>query len=134
MNFELDPDFVMAIAGSSHETRRVQAAANEVVRVGRTDAVIVEAASWGVCVRHSGALRLGSELRLSFRIGSRQAAVVAVVISSRVVRLAGEGTLFDTTLRFAERSIDVQRWIERLTDATVFDPPPPPLHAAAALC
>ena len=84
-------------------------------RVGRKDATVVEIDRCSARVRHSGALPLGIETRLSFVFEGNVFAAPSQVLSCRVIALgAGEGgsTLFESRLNFTEASADDS--IERL--------------------
>ena len=74
-------------------------------RLGRKDGMLVEFDRCGARVRHSGALKLGGELQLSFKLGSEVFAAISQVLACRVVGLGlGEGgsTLFESKLNFTE--------------------------------
>ena len=74
-------------------------------RVGRKDATLVEIDRSGVRVRHTGALKLGGELSVSFKLGGEVFAANTQVLSCRVIGLGlGEGgsTLFESKLNFID--------------------------------
>ena len=74
-------------------------------RLGRKDGMLVEFDRCEARVRHSGALKLGGELQLSFKLGSEVFAAISQVLACRVVGLGlGEGgsTLFESKLNFTE--------------------------------
>jgi hypothetical protein len=80
-------------------------------RVGRKDGTLVEFDRCGARVRHSGALKLGGELQLSFKVAGEVFAAISQVLACRVVGLGlGEGgsTLFESKLNFIdERTRDI---------------------------
>ena len=89
-------------------------------RVGRKDGTLVEIDRCGARVRHAGALKLGGEMQLSFRLGGEVFAAASQVLACRVVGLGlGEGgsTLFESKLNFTEEA--TRDWIERLMGAVV---------------
>ncbi len=76
-------------------------------RVGRKDAMLVEFDRNGARVRHSGALKLGGELQLSFKLAGELFIAASQVLACRVVGLGlGEGgsTLFESKLNFMEEN------------------------------
>ena len=89
-------------------------------RLGRKDGTLIEIDRCGARVRHSGALKLGGELHLSFKLGGEVFSAVSQVLACRVVGLGlGEGgsTLFESKLTFADqRTRDLA---ERLIDTRV---------------
>ena len=85
------------------------------VRIGRKDATLVEIDRCGARVRHSGALKLGGELQLSFVLDGEVFAALSQVLACRVVGLGmGEkgATLFESTVTFTEQR--AQEIAERL--------------------
>jgi hypothetical protein len=80
-------------------------------RVGRKDGTLVEFDRCGARVRHSGALKLGGELQLSFKVGGEVFAAISQVLACRVVGLGlgdGGSTLFESKLNFIdERTRDI---------------------------
>jgi hypothetical protein len=91
---------------------------NVPARVGRKDATLVEIDRTGARIRHSGALKLGGELPLSFKLGGEVVSAVSQVLACRVVGLGlgdGGATLFESKLNFlddgtrdlAERLVEV---------------------------
>jgi hypothetical protein len=93
---------------------------NVPARVGRKDATLVEIDRAGARVRHSGALKLGGELQLSFKLAGEIFSAASQVLACRVVGLGlGEGgaTLFESKLNFLdERTRDKA---ERLVDSVL---------------
>ena len=89
-------------------------------RLGRKDGTLIEIDRCGARVRHSGALKLGGKLQLSFKLGGEVFSAVSQVLACRVVGLGlGEGgsTLFESKLTFADqRTRDLA---ERLIDTRV---------------
>ena len=84
-------------------------------RVGRKDGTLVEFDRCGARVRHSGALKLGGELQLSFKVGGEVFAAHSQVLACRVVALGmGEGgsTLFESKLNFTDE--EARAMAERL--------------------
>src|SRR5262245_12859640 len=76
-------------------------------RVGRKDAMVVEFDRNGARVRHTGALKLGGELLLSFKMAGELFVAASQVLACRVVGLGlGEGgsTLFESKLNFTDES------------------------------
>jgi hypothetical protein len=74
-------------------------------RVGRRDGTLVEIDRCGARVRHSGALKLGGELQLSFKLGGEVFAAVSQVLACRVIGVGmgdGGATLFESKLNFAD--------------------------------
>jgi len=89
-------------------------------RVGRKDGTLVEIDRCGARVRHSGALKLGGELQLSFKLGGEVFAAVSQVLACRVIGLGmGErgSTLFESKLNFTDEA--TRDWAERLTGIAV---------------
>ena len=89
-------------------------------RVGRKDGTLVEFDRCGARVRHSGALKLGGEFQLSFKIHGEIFAAVSQVLACRVVALGmGEGgsTLFESKLNFTDEA--TRDWAERLLDVAM---------------
>ena len=73
------------------------------VRLGRKEGLLVEIDDTGARVRHTGALKLGGEVQLSFTAAGEVFAAATRVLACRVVGLGlGEGgsTLFESRLRF----------------------------------
>jgi hypothetical protein len=90
------------------------------VRVGRKDGTLVEIDRCGARVRHAGALKLGGELQLSFKIHGEIFAALSQVLACRVVGLGlGEGgsTLFESKLNFTDET--TREWAERLMGVAV---------------
>ena len=87
-------------------------------RVGRKDGTLVELDRCGARVRHSGALKLGGELQLSFKLGREVFTAASQVLACRVVGLGrgdGGSTLFESKLNITdERARDTA---ERLMGA-----------------
>ena len=74
-------------------------------RVGRKEATLVEIDRTGARVRHSGALKLGGELQLSFKLRGELFVAVSQVLACRVVGLGlgdGGSTLFESKLNFTD--------------------------------
>jgi hypothetical protein len=89
-------------------------------RVGRKDGTLVEVDRCGARVRHAGALKLGGELQLSFRLAGEVFAAASQVLACRVVGLGlgdGGSTLFESKLNFTDEA--TRDWIERLMGAAV---------------
>ena len=89
-------------------------------RVGRKDGTLVELDRCGARVQHSGALKLGGELQLSFKMGGEVFAANSQVLACRVVGLGlGEGgsTLFESKLNFTEEH--ARQLAERLMGISV---------------
>ena len=89
-------------------------------RVGRKDGTLVELDRCGARVRHTGALKLGGELQLSFKCGGEVFAAVSQVLACRVVGLGlGESgsTLFESKLNFTDEA--ARDWAERLIGSAV---------------
>jgi hypothetical protein len=75
------------------------------VRLGRKEGLLAEIDAVGACVRHTGALKLGGEVQLSFTAAGEVFVAASRVLACRVVGLGlGEGgsTLFESRLRFDE--------------------------------
>jgi hypothetical protein len=71
-------------------------------------------------VRHTGALKLGGELQLSFKLGGEVFSALSQVLACRVVGLGlGEGgsTLFESKLTFADDA--TRDWAERVMGSAV---------------
>lgn len=71
------------------------------VRLGRKEGLLVEIDNAGARVRHSGALKLGGEVQLSFTAAGEVFVASSRVLACRVVGLGlGEGgsTLFESRL------------------------------------
>ena len=89
-------------------------------RVGRKDGTLVEIDRCGAKVRHSGALKLGGELHLSFKFGGEIFSASSQILACRVVGLGlgdGGSTLFESKLNFSEQR--AREAAERLMDAHV---------------
>jgi hypothetical protein len=89
-------------------------------RVGRKDATLVEFDRCGARVRHAGALKLGGELQLSFKLGGEVFSANSQVLACRVVGLGmgdGGSTLFESKLNFADET--TMDWAERLMGIAV---------------
>jgi len=73
----------------------------------------------GVRVRHAGALKLGGELQLSFKLAGEVFSAASQVLACRVVGLGlGDGgTLFESKLNFNDEA--TRDWAERLMGAAV---------------
>ena len=90
------------------------------VRVGRKEGTLVEIDRCGARVRHSGALKLGGEMQLSFKMGGEVFAAVSQVLACRVVGLGlgdGGSTLFESKLNFTEER--TRQAAERLMESQV---------------
>ena len=86
------------------------------VRVGRWEGLVVDFGENGARVRHIGALKLGTELRMSLNIGAMPFVVSARVLACRVVGLqpgAGGGTLFESRFVFMDPAADAMDRLER---------------------
>jgi hypothetical protein len=87
------------------------------VRLGRKDATLVEISRGGARVRHSGLMKVDTDLIMSFMSGADQFSAHARVLSSRVVGLGtGEGgaTLFETVVRFTHTPAESLATIEMM--------------------
>lgn len=82
----------------------------EPVKVGRLDGQLVDVSAAGARVRHTGPLKLGSEIRISFSFGRLQFIVLAQVLASRVISVAG-GTVYETRFRFCEASEQIDQLV-----------------------
>ena len=86
------------------------------VRVGRWEGVVVDFGEEGARVRHIGALKLGTELRMALQIGAVPFVVNARVLACRVIGLhpgAGGGTMFESRFVFIESAADAIERLER---------------------
>lgn len=86
------------------------------VRIGRVDGFIVDVAEDGARVRHIGALKLGTELRMALQIGAMPVVINARVLACHVVGLqpgAGGGTMFESRFVFMEGGADAMERLER---------------------
>lgn len=86
------------------------------VRVGRWEGLVVDFGENGARVRHIGALKLGTELRMALNIGEMPFVVTARVLACRVVGLqpgAGGGTLFESRFVFMDTAADAMERLER---------------------
>lgn len=93
---------------------------NVPARVGRKDATLVEIDRSGARVRHSGALKLGGELSLSFKLGGEVFSAVSQVLACRVVGLGlgdGGSTLFESKLNFTDER--TRELAEHMVDAAL---------------
>ena len=91
---------------------------NVPARVGRKDATLVEIDRSGARIRHSGALKLGGEMPLSFKLGGEVFSAASQVLACRVVGLGlgdGGATLFESKLSFNDERI--RELAERVADA-----------------
>jgi hypothetical protein len=91
---------------------------NVPARVGRKDATLVEIDRTGARIRHSGALKLGGEMPLSFKLGGEVFSAVSQVLACRVVGLGlgdGGSTLFESKLSFNDER--TRELAERVADA-----------------
>jgi len=73
------------------------------VRLGRKEGLLVEIDEAGARVRHTGALKLGGELQVSFTAAGEVFVAPSRVLACRVVGLGlgdGGSTLFESRLRF----------------------------------
>ena len=86
------------------------------VRVGRWEGVVVDFGENGARVRHVGALKLGTELRMALNIGEEPFTVSARVLACRVVGIqpgAGGGTMFESRFVFMDAAADAMERLER---------------------
>lgn len=69
-------------------------------RIGRCDAEVVASSGDEVKLRHTGALKVGMEVVLSYSIGVTRLQLAAVVRSCHVLALGGAGgaTVYETRL------------------------------------
>ncbi len=75
------------------------------VRVGRKEGLLVEIDGAGARVRHTGPLKLGGEIQLSFTASGEIFVAASRVLACRVVGLGvgdGGSPLFESRLRFDE--------------------------------
>ena len=75
------------------------------VRIGRKDGLLVEIGEGGARVRHTGPLKLGGEIQLSFTAAGEVFVAASRILACRVVGLGlGEGgsPLFESRLGFDE--------------------------------
>jgi hypothetical protein len=77
-----------------------QLAAGAQARIGRCDAEVVSSSGDEVKLRHTGALKVGMEVVLSYSIGITRLQSAAVVRSCHVLALGGAGgaTVYETLL------------------------------------
>lgn len=86
------------------------------VRIGRWEGVVVDFGEEGARVRHVGALKLGTELRMALQIGAIPFVVNARVLACRVVGLQpgpGGGTMFESRFVFMDSAADAMERLER---------------------
>jgi hypothetical protein len=108
---------------------RLRVAGTVPVIFGRNEGVIVDLSERGARIRHAGAVRRGSSVRVSFSWERDRFSAAAEVLASRVISL-GAGPSFETRVRFtsfdgASESVlartmkgiagrDVRRWVANL--------------------
>lgn len=88
-----------AFPTDSSMTPAVPLAGGGAARLGRNDAEIVTASGDEVRLRHTGALKVGMEVPLTYFIGASRLQASAVVRSCRVLALGGGAngaTLYET--------------------------------------
>ena len=86
------------------------------VRIGRWEGVVVDFGENGARVRHIGALKLGTELRMALDIGATPFTVSARVLACRVIGLQpgpGGGTMFESRFVFLDSAADAMDRLER---------------------
>jgi hypothetical protein len=87
-------------------------------RVGRKEGTLAEIDRFGARVRHSGALPLGGELQLSFKLGGEVFSAMSQVLACRVVGLGlgqSGSTLFESKLTFIDER--TREMAERLMES-----------------
>lgn len=80
-------------------------------RVGRYDAEIVANSAGEVRLRHTGALKVGTEVPLSYAAGGQRVQTLATVRSCRVLALgggAGGATLYETCVAVRDAARPLQ--------------------------
>jgi len=86
------------------------------VRVGRWEGVVIDFGENGARIRHIGALKLGTELRMALNIGAAPFVVSARVLACRVIGLqpgpAG-GTMYESRFVFMDAAADAMERLER---------------------
>lgn len=90
------------------------------VRLGRKEGLLVEIDGGGARVRHTGPLKLGGEIQLSFTASGEVFVAASRVLACRVIGLGlGEGgaPLFESRLRFDEGKGDAVERLFELADA-----------------
>ena len=103
-------------AGERRRTSRVTPREPLPVRIGRWEGVIVDFGENGARVRHIGALKLGTELRMALEIGATPFTVTARVLACRVVGIhpgPGGGTMFESRFVFMDTAADAMDRLER---------------------
>lgn len=80
---------------------QAQLAAGSCARIGRCEAEVLSCSGSDVKVRHTGALKVGMEVVLSYSLGITQLQSPAVVRSCHVLALGGASgaTVYETRLR-----------------------------------
>jgi hypothetical protein len=97
------------------QSQRLRLVVGLPVRLNRLDGTLVDIGRGGARVRHSGALKVGTELQLSFLSGTEKFTATARVISCRVVGLGhDEKTMYETSLRYAQVPDESRLIIEQM--------------------
>jgi hypothetical protein len=110
-------------------TERLRIKSTVAVIFGRNEGVLVDLSRHGARIRHAGAVRRGSSVRVSFGWERSRFSATAEVLASRVIGL-GAGPSFETRVRFTSfdgpseavlaqamegiAGRDVRRWVENL--------------------
>jgi hypothetical protein len=110
------------------QSQRLRLVAGLPVRLNRVDGTLIDIGRGGARVRHSGALKVGTEMTFTFTSGTEKFTATARVISCRVVGL-GQGergqTLFETSLRYAQVPPESMMIIEQMMTSAPLAPAAP---------
>ncbi len=107
----------MTYIDRKQQSQRLRLVAGVPVRVGRIDGTLVDVGRGGARVRHASALKVGTELQLSFMSGADRFVATARVVSCRIVALGvGEkgSAVFESSLRYAQMSAESREIVEQM--------------------
>jgi hypothetical protein len=107
---------------SVRRSNRFRVIMNVPLRIGLKNATLVDISTTGVLATHSGMLKTGSVVEISFTHESKKFTASARVASCTVVGLgAGEGgaTLYATRLYFVNLPDDSRKMLESMIGETV---------------
>lgn len=85
--------------------------------IGRGDGELVDLSRHGAKIRHTSLVRRGATVRISFQCVEGRFSANAEVLASRVLAIGGNGTTYESRVRFASVDAESQRTLDRVLEA-----------------
>jgi hypothetical protein len=83
---------------------------------GRGDGELVDLSRRGAKIRHSSVVGRGATVRLTFQCGDGRFSANAEVLASRVIAIGGNGTTYESRLRFETVDDESQQTLDRVLE------------------